>query len=23
EHATFLSEDGQMDHYPIKRIRCS
>ncbi|MFT8948698.1 MAG: type II toxin-antitoxin system VapC family toxin, partial [Acetobacter aceti] len=23
EHATFLSEDGQMNHYSIKRIRCS
>nr|WP_269117071.1 type II toxin-antitoxin system VapC family toxin [Acetobacter senegalensis] len=23
EHATFLSDDGQMDQYPIKRIRCS
>ena len=23
EHATFLSEDSQMDHYPIKRIGCS
>lgn len=23
EHATFLSEDGQMDNYFIKRISCS
>ncbi|WP_019092275.1 type II toxin-antitoxin system VapC family toxin, partial [Komagataeibacter europaeus] len=23
EHATFLSEDGQMDQYSIERIRCS
>ncbi|MBV1825628.1 MULTISPECIES: type II toxin-antitoxin system VapC family toxin [Komagataeibacter] len=23
EHATFLSEDGQMDYYSIKIIRCS
>lgn len=23
EHATFLSEASQMDHYPIKRIGCS
>ncbi|KXV66570.1 type II toxin-antitoxin system VapC family toxin [Gluconobacter oxydans] len=23
EHATFLSDAGQIDQYPIKRIRCS